>query len=44
MPIFKDKNTPSPFIEDFAALGDDGEGSDSIGLRNLRMDKVSDCN
>ncbi|KAK7601335.1 hypothetical protein V9T40_008776 [Parthenolecanium corni] len=27
LPIFKDKNTPSPFIEDFSILGDDGESA-----------------
>lgn len=25
--VFKDKNTPSPFIEDFSILGDDGESA-----------------
>lgn len=37
--VFKDVNTPSPFVEDFSALGDDGEA-----MRNALPDHIyMDC-
>lgn len=38
IPIFKDKKTPSPFIEDFSALGDDGEAARTAKPDHIYMD------
>lgn len=40
VPIFKDKNTPSPFVEDFATLGDDGEAARAALPDHVYMDSM----
>lgn len=40
LPIFKDKNTPSPFVEDFSALGDDGEAARAALPDHVYMDSM----
>uniref|UniRef100_A0A0K8RH23 Glutamate--cysteine ligase n=1 Tax=Ixodes ricinus TaxID=34613 RepID=A0A0K8RH23_IXORI len=40
VPIFKDKNTPSPFVEDFSALGDDGEAARAALPDHVYMDSM----
>ncbi|XP_050027889.1 glutamate--cysteine ligase catalytic subunit [Dermacentor andersoni] len=40
VPIFKDKNTPSPFVEDFAKLGDDGEAARAALPDHVYMDSM----
>lgn len=40
IPIFKDKNTPSPFVEDLSALGDDGEAARAALPDHVYMDSM----
>ncbi|KAL3206995.1 hypothetical protein MRX96_052738 [Rhipicephalus microplus] len=40
VPIFKDKNTPSPFVEDYAKLGDDGEAAKAALPDHVYMDSM----
>ncbi|XP_077488541.1 glutamate--cysteine ligase [Amblyomma americanum] len=40
VPIFKDKNTPSPFVEDFTKLGDDGEAAKAALPDHVYMDAM----
>lgn len=40
VPIFKDKNTPSPFVEDYAKLGDDGEAARAALPDHVYMDSM----
>uniref|UniRef100_A0A1E1XK40 Glutamate--cysteine ligase n=1 Tax=Amblyomma sculptum TaxID=1581419 RepID=A0A1E1XK40_AMBSC len=40
VPIFKDKNTPSPFVEDFTKLGDDGEAARAALPDHVYMDAM----
>lgn len=39
--VFKDKNTPKPFTEDFASLGDDGEAQAGAKLDHVYMDSMA---
>lgn len=38
--VFKDVNTPSPFVEDFEALGDDGESAKAALPDHVYMDAM----
>lgn len=40
VPIFKDKNTASPFADDFAKLGDDGEAAKAALPDHVYMDSM----
>lgn len=40
LPIFRDKNTPSPFKEDLALLGDDGSSAAATGENQVYMDAM----
>uniref|UniRef100_A0A2R5LLU7 Glutamate--cysteine ligase n=1 Tax=Ornithodoros turicata TaxID=34597 RepID=A0A2R5LLU7_9ACAR len=40
IPIFKDTNTPRPFIEDFSKLGDDGEAAKAALPDHVYMDAM----
>lgn len=40
VPIFKDINTPSPFVEDFSKYGDDGERGKSALPDHIYMDAM----
>ncbi|PSN53525.1 Glutamate--cysteine ligase [Blattella germanica] len=40
LPIFKDKKTPSPFVEDLKALGDDGESAEAALPDHVYMDAM----
>ncbi|GFO40403.1 glutamate--cysteine ligase catalytic subunit [Plakobranchus ocellatus] len=40
IPIFKDVNTPSPFVEDFSALGDDGSSAAAALPDHIYMDAM----
>lgn len=40
IPIFKDKKTPSPFVEDFTHLGDDGEAAKASLPDHVYMDAM----
>ena len=39
-PVFKDVNTKSPFTEDLAALGDDGEAAKAAKPDHIYMDAM----
>ncbi|KAL5013742.1 hypothetical protein ScPMuIL_008012 [Solemya velum] len=38
VPVYKDKETPSPFVEDFSPLGDDGEAKRAARPDHIYMD------
>ncbi|KAJ9594296.1 hypothetical protein L9F63_014301, partial [Diploptera punctata] len=40
LPIFKDKKTASPFVEDLKSLGDDGESGQAALLDHVYMDAM----
>uniref|UniRef100_A0A2L2YGB8 Glutamate--cysteine ligase n=1 Tax=Parasteatoda tepidariorum TaxID=114398 RepID=A0A2L2YGB8_PARTP len=40
VPIYKDVNTPDPFIEDFSQLGDDGEAKEAAKPNHVYMDTM----
>ena len=40
MPIFKDKNTPQPFVEDLSGLGDDGSSAAAAKPDHVYMDAM----
>lgn len=40
IPIFKDINTPYPFVEDFSILGDDGEAQNAAKQDHVYMDAM----
>lgn len=40
IPIFKDKNTLSPFVEDFSEYGDDGEAKSAAKPDHIYMDAM----
>ncbi|GFS80159.1 glutamate--cysteine ligase catalytic subunit [Nephila pilipes] len=40
VPIYRDKNTPDPFVEDFNKLGDDGEGASAALPNHVYMDTM----
>ncbi|GFR19188.1 glutamate--cysteine ligase catalytic subunit [Trichonephila clavata] len=40
VPIYRDKNTPDPFVEDLSKLGDDGEGAVAALPNHVYMDTM----
>ncbi|EEB12269.1 glutamate--cysteine ligase, putative [Pediculus humanus corporis] len=40
MPVYKDENTPSPYVEDFEDLGDDGESAKAALPDHVYMDAM----
>ncbi|KAG8198502.1 hypothetical protein JTE90_017368 [Oedothorax gibbosus] len=40
VPIFRDKNTPDPFVEDFEPIGDDGESKSAALPNHVYMDAM----
>ncbi|GBN00316.1 Glutamate--cysteine ligase catalytic subunit [Araneus ventricosus] len=40
VPIYRDQKTPDPFLEDFSALGDDGEGAAAALPNHVYMDAM----
>jgi len=41
LPVFKDKNTPSPYVEDLKALGDTGESQGAAKPDHVYMDAMA---
>ncbi|XP_059487754.1 glutamate--cysteine ligase [Neocloeon triangulifer] len=41
LPIFKDKNTPSPYVEDLSKLGDDGSSQKAALPDHIYMDAMA---
>ena len=40
VPIFRDENTPKPFVEDLSALGDDGSSAAAAQPDHVYMDAM----
>ncbi len=40
MPVFKDEKTPSGYLDDFAALGDDGSSARAAKPDHIYMDAM----
>lgn len=40
VPIYRDENTPKPFIEDFKSMGDDGQAARNAKPDHIYMDAI----